>query len=124
MSLHTVEANYDTKDLKSIMDLWHAQRRPGEQHRSFDFTLATEWGEAWSNAEEGSTCRYRLLTDGKVTGVFQGLIRRKSFYSYMTAGLTGANGLSIISDHLSKDSEIFLRETLNRERALQLLNFR
>lgn len=118
MSSYTVEANYDRKELDSVMDLWHAQRPPGEQHRSFDFTLATEWGEAWSNAEEGSTCRYRLLRDGKVAGVFQGLIRTKYFYSYMTAGLTGANGLAIISDQLSKDSEIFLREILNRERRL------
>lgn len=116
--MYTIENGYDKKHLETFMVPWHAQEASRERYRKFDFTLTTEWGDAWSDAGEGSTCKYRLVRDGRVTGVFQGLIRSKYFYSYMRAGSTSGNGLAIVTDDPERDSGIFLREILCREKRL------
>jgi hypothetical protein len=117
-SRYRTEPGYTKRDLDDLDTLNRTQGLTKQLTNDFDFTLALEWGEAWSKAREGTTSRYRLIKDGVVIGLFQGLVRRNYFYSYMTAGATSGHGLAIVTDDLKRDSAIFLKDILMKESAL------
>jgi hypothetical protein len=117
-SRYRTELGYTKRDLDYLDSLHRTQGLTKQPANEPDFPLALEWGEAWSKAREGTFSRYRLVKDGGVIGLFQGLVRRNYFYSYMTAGATSGYGLAIVTDDLERDSAIFLKDILMKQNAL------